>query len=80
MQNEIINLIQNINKYDFKIKQYKLEKLMSLEDYLTITYDRNLNSSLYELFNYDDEEIFYLDYDFMIENIFTKEMQEEKKA
>jgi len=41
-----------------------------LEDYLDITKDKNLDNEFYSLFGYDDEDIFEIDYEFMINNIY----------
>lgn len=63
---EIKQLIQNIES--FKIN--KIKSFIKLEDYLDVYPDKKLDSSLYQLFGYDDEDIFILDYEFMIENIY----------
>jgi hypothetical protein len=70
MENQIINLIQNIENTEIK-KFQPIEKLMTLENYMDLTNDKNLDLSLYKLFGYDDDEIFEMDYKFMIDCIYT---------
>jgi len=66
---EIKKLIQNIE--NIKINKFnKIQSFIKLEDYLDVYPDKKLDSSLYKIFGYDDEDIFELDYQFMIENIY----------
>lgn len=78
LEMNILNLINDIETIFecIKNKEY-IDELVSiknnsikLEDYLDAYPDKNLDSSLYKLFGYDDEDIFELDYKFMIENIY----------
>ena len=77
-EKKILNLINTIETVFecIKNKQY-IDELVSiknnsikLEDYLDVYPDKNLDSSYYKLFGYDDEDIFEIDYQFMIENIY----------
>lgn len=69
MENQIKTLIEIIENY--KIPKINIiSNHIRLEDYLDITKDKNLDYRYYSLFGYDDEEIFELDYEFMINNIY----------
>ena len=72
---DLINTIETVHEC-IKNKQY-IDELVSiknnsikLEDYLDVYPDKNLDSSYYKLFGYDDEDIFEIDYQFLIENIY----------
>ena len=74
MENQIKTLIEIIENTKFN-KIEKNNDHIKLEDYLDITKDskvKNLDYKFYSLFGYDDddEEIFELDYEFMINNIY----------
>jgi hypothetical protein len=68
MKNEIINLIEIVK--NTQIKKIEVKQIMTLERYMDATRDKKLNTSLFEFFGYDDEEIFELDYNFLIKNIY----------
>ena len=77
-EKKILNLINTIETVHECIKNKEcIDELISiknnsikLEDYLDAYPDKNLDSSYYKLFGYDDEDIFELDYQFMIDNIY----------
>lgn len=74
LENEILTLINQIKTVSecIKNKEYvdalisRKKKRISLEKYLDVFQDKNLDSSLYELFGYNDAEIFEMDYQFII--------------
>jgi len=69
MENQIKTLIEIIENTKFN-KINIISETLSLEQYLDITKDKNLDYKFYKEFGYDDEEIFELDYEFMINNIY----------
>jgi hypothetical protein len=78
LENKILNLINDIETISecIKNKQYiddlisSKKNRISLEKYLDAYPDKNLDSSLYQLFGYDDECIFRYTYEFMINNLY----------
>ena len=68
MENQIKTLIQIIE--NTKINKINTNDFIKLETYLDITKDKDLDYKFSSLFGYDDEEIFELDYEFMINNIY----------
>jgi len=69
MENQIKTLIQIIKNTNItEVK--KITNFITLEQYLDATKDKKLDSSLFEIFGYDDEDIFILDYNFLINNIY----------
>jgi len=69
MENQIKTLIQIIKNTNItEVK--KITNFITLEQYLDATKDKKLDSQLFEIFGYDDEDIFILDYNFLINNIY----------
>ena len=70
MENQIKTLIQIIENTKINKINTISNDFIKLETYLDITKDKDLDYKFSSLFGYDDEEIFELDYEFMINNIY----------
>jgi len=77
MENELSLLVMEIELLSLNTQLFekrfnkKIKAITTLENYLDLTKDKNLDSSLYQLFGYDDEEIFEMDYEFLINNVYN---------